>query len=300
MRTALRTERRGPVTALLATLTAVLGLVVLGGVSPAGAQAQPPGTDRAGTSAAGPFDGTTGGTSGGTVGGTSGDTSAGVISGGSSGATSGSSGGTVGPTQPGNPTVVSVTPTSIALTWAPSTDSVGVTRYDVVFDTGDGYATIGSSTTTTATVTGLHPSAGYDLAVRAFDAAGYASPRTAWVYAVTAAIPPTTCSVGYRVVSLWNDGFQGEITVPNPGTTAISDWKLVFDFPLDYTWRETVVTMWGGTFVQSGGRVTVTPASYTSSIPAGGSVTIGFVATGNGFESAPPYFTLGTDTCATT
>jgi mannan endo-1,4-beta-mannosidase len=43
--------------------------------------------------------------------------------------------------------------------------------------------------------------------------------------------------------------------------------------------------MWGGTPTQSGADVSVTPASYTAGIAAGGSVTVGFIG---GKGTVPP------------
>jgi mannan endo-1,4-beta-mannosidase len=45
--------------------------------------------------------------------------------------------------------------------------------------------------------------------------------------------------------------------------------------------------------------VTVTPASYTTTIPAGGSVTVGFLANEGATNTAPTAFTLNGSGCAT-
>lgn len=82
------------------------------------------------------------------------------------------------------------------------------------------------------------------------------------------------CSVGYRVVGEWPDGFQGEITIRNTGATTINGWTLAFAFANG----QTVTNMWGGSPTQNGATVSVAPASYTSTIPASGSVTVGFTA----------------------
>lgn len=56
--------------------------------------------------------------------------------------------------------------------------------------------------------------------------------------------------------------------------------------------------MWGGTPTQSGGTVSVTPASYTASIAAGSSVTVGFTAARGASNTAPTAFTLSGAACA--
>ena len=48
---------------------------------------------------------------------------------------------------------------------------------------------------------------------------------------------------------------------------------------------------------QTGGTVTVTPASYTSTIPAAGSVTIGFTGTKTTTNTSPTAFTLNGGAC---
>jgi hypothetical protein len=45
--------------------------------------------------------------------------------------------------------------------------------------------------------------------------------------------------------------------------------------------------------------VTVTPADYNSSIPAGGSVTLGFLGNQGSTNPAPTGFTLNGGTCTT-
>ncbi|MET9388356.1 cellulase family glycosylhydrolase [Streptomyces sp. NPDC002928] len=203
---------------------------------------------------------------------------------------------TQAPTTPGTPTASSVTATSAALTWTAATDNVGVTGYDIVRVSGGSETTIAASTTNTVTVTGLTAETAYTFAVYAHDAAGNRSARSATVNVTTGSTPTGTCSVGYRVVGEWPGGFQGEISIGNTGTTAVSGWKLAFTFADG----QTVSNMWGGTPSQSGGTVSVTPASYTSTIPAGGSVTVGFIGSKGATNTAPTAFTLNGSTCATT
>lgn len=80
-------------------------------------------------------------------------------------------GDTRAPTAPGNLQATGVTSTSASLSWTASTDNVGVTGYDVY--TGTTLAT--RTTGTTATLTGLTPATGYEVSVRARDAAGNTS-----------------------------------------------------------------------------------------------------------------------------
>ncbi|MEV0212145.1 fibronectin type III domain-containing protein [Micromonospora sp. ALFpr18c] len=78
------------------------------------------------------------------------------------------------PTTPGPITVVAVDTTWVELTWAASTDNVGVVRYPVSArfeDSGAMYST----DTTSIRITGLRPSRTYTFSVSAVDAAGNSS-----------------------------------------------------------------------------------------------------------------------------
>ncbi len=210
----------------------------------------------------------------------------------------GTPGDTQAPTAPGTPTASAVTATSATLSWTASTDNVGVTAYDVVRVSGGTEAKVASATTNTVALSGLTAETTYTFAVYARDAAGNRSARSATVNVTTGkggGTPGGSCSVGYRAVGEWPGGFQGEITLRNTGSAAISGWTLAFTFADG----QTISTMWGGTPTQSGGAVSVTPASYTSTIPAAGSVTVGFIATKDATNTAPKVFTLNGTACST-
>nr|WP_165286348.1 cellulase family glycosylhydrolase [Streptomyces sp. SID10362] len=207
-------------------------------------------------------------------------------------------GDTRAPTAPGTPAATAVTDTSVTLGWTAATDDTAVTGYDVV-RVGDGTETrIASSTTTTATVTGLTAGTTYTFAVYARDAAGNRSARSAAVEVTTdegGGTPGASCSVGYRVVGEWPGGFQGEIAVRNTGSEAVGPWTLAFAFADG----QSITNMWGGTATQDAGAVSVAPASYTSTIPAGGTVTLGFTARKGDTNTAPAAFTLDGASCVT-
>ncbi|MEU9918528.1 cellulase family glycosylhydrolase [Streptomyces sp. NPDC051001] len=199
------------------------------------------------------------------------------------------------PTTPGTPTASAVTATSAALSWTASTDNVGVAGYDVVRVSGGTETKVAASTTNSATISGLTAKTAYTFAVYARDAAGNRSSRSATVNVTTGDTPAGNCSVGYRVVGEWQGGFQGEITIRNTGTAAVNGWTLGFSFANG----QTVSNMWGGTPTQTGAAVSVTPASYTSTIPAAGSVTVGFIGTKGATNTAPAAFTLSGSACTT-
>ncbi|WP_329494177.1 glycoside hydrolase family 18 chitinase [Kitasatospora herbaricolor] len=88
---------------------------------------------------------------------------------------------TTPPSAPGTPAVTSTGSTSIALSWAASSDNIGVTAYDVY----NGTALATTVTGTAASVGGLTPDTAYTFTVRARDAAGNVSAASAPVTART-------------------------------------------------------------------------------------------------------------------
>ncbi|QFQ95700.1 cellulase family glycosylhydrolase [Streptomyces phaeolivaceus] len=209
----------------------------------------------------------------------------------------GTPGDTQAPTTPGTPTASAVTATSATLSWTAATDNVGVTGYDIVRVSGSTETKLAASTTNSVTLTGLTADTAYTFAVYARDAAGNRSNRSATVNVTTdegGSTPTGNCSVAYRATNEWQGGFQGEIVIRNTGTTAISGWTLAFTFADG----QTVTNMWGGTPTQSGGAVSVKPVSYTNTIPAAGSVTVGFIGAKGTTNTAPTTFTLNGATCA--
>ncbi len=82
---------------------------------------------------------------------------------------------TEAPTVPSNLSAANITMFSLDLSWTASTDNVGVTGYDVY----EGVGLIGSTATTTFSVTGLSPATLYTFTVVAKDAAGNESAPSA-------------------------------------------------------------------------------------------------------------------------
>jgi Raf kinase inhibitor-like YbhB/YbcL family protein len=81
----------------------------------------------------------------------------------------------VPPTAPSNLTVAGTTSNSVSLTWTAATDNSGkIARYDVFSDG----AKVGSSATTSATISGLTPNTTYSFTAKAYDAAGNESPAS--------------------------------------------------------------------------------------------------------------------------
>ncbi len=202
---------------------------------------------------------------------------------------------TTPPTTPGTPTASAVTSSGAALAWAASTDAVGVTAYDVVRISGGTESAATSTTTPSATLTGLTGSTAYTYAVYARDAAGNRSTRSPAVTFTTQAGGGGGggCSVAYRVTNQWQSGFGGDVTIRNTGSAAVNGWTLRWSFANG----QTVTQMWNATPTQSGAQVSVVNAPYNAAIAAGGSVGFGFNGSWTGTNAVPTAFTLNGAPC---
>jgi chitodextrinase len=122
------------------------------------------------------------------------------------------------PTAPGTPVAVSVTNVQITLAWAPSTDDVAVTGYDIFRSSGapTSFVAVGTSTTNSFVDTGLSPGTIYLYRIRARDAAGNLSAFSPIIPAMTAG-PCTTPPPA-----------PGNLTVLAFGSTSVSlRWGIV-------------------------------------------------------------------------
>ncbi|MGW6708598.1 carbohydrate binding domain-containing protein [Streptomyces sp. NPDC054956] len=88
---------------------------------------------------------------------------------------------TQAPSTPGSLTSTGKTSTTASLSWTASTDNVGVTGYDIY----QGGNKVSTSTSPSATVTGLTPNTAYAFSVRARDLAGNTSPASNTVNVTT-------------------------------------------------------------------------------------------------------------------
>ena len=198
---------------------------------------------------------------------------------------------TQAPTTPGTPSASGITGSSVNLNWSGSSDNVGVAGYDIFRATGASggtFASVGSSSGTSFTNTGLTAATTYRYQVRARDAAGNTSAFSAPVTVTTSngGGGGGACTASYRQTNAWSGGFQGEITV-TAGAAAINGWTATLGFPAGVS----ITQMWNGTFTASGTTVTVHNMSYNGSLSAGGTTTFGFTANANGSNGATP--TLG-------
>jgi chitinase len=178
---------------------------------------------------------------------------------------------TQAPSVPGGLTVTGHTSSSVSLSWAASTDNVGVTGYDVY--RGSSLAT--TVTGTSATVGGLSASTAYTFTVRAKDAAGNVSAASASVSATTDA-------------GSGNPGGSGrfspyiDITMATPTLRDVANATGQKHFTLAFALADSTGCnpSWGGTIALNDSRVI---GEVNDLKGAGGDVT---VATGG---AAGPY-----------
>ncbi|NUS55237.1 MAG: beta-mannosidase, partial [Streptomycetaceae bacterium] len=189
------------------------------------------------------------------------------------------------------PTASAITSSGATLTWAASTDNVGVTGYDVL----NGSTVIATSTSTSAVLSGLSPSTAYTLKVRARDAAGNLSAASGTVTFTTSGTGGgATCKVVYTPNDWGGGGFGANITITNTGTTSLSGWTLRFTFP----GTQRVTSGWSATWTQSGADVTAASLSWNGALAPGASTSIGFNGSYTGSNPSPTAFTLNTSPCS--
>lgn len=122
------------------------------------------------------------------------------------------------PSVPTTLTASAVTGSSVALSWAASTDNVGVTGYEVL----NGTTVVGSTAATSLPVTGLTPDTAYTFSVRAKDASGNVS-AAASVSVRTSPGTASTLTVQHKNTSAATANQIGAtLQVSNRGTTSVA------------------------------------------------------------------------------
>ncbi|AZA89336.1 Chitinase A1 precursor [Chryseobacterium nakagawai] len=221
---------------------------------------------------------------------------------------------TIAPTAP-TLAASGTTSTSTNLSWSGATDNVGVTGYDVYL----GASLIGSTASTTYTVTSLTPSTTYSFSVKAKDAAGNASSSSNTVNVTTLAGGGnvTYCSASASNTAderIGNVKF-GTINNTSTGTAGYEDFTSIstnvtrggaYTLSITPTWTSTkyneayavyIDYNGNGSFADSGELVWSKAGSTTS--PVTGSVTIPSTATlgATRMRVMMKYSTIPTSSC---
>lgn len=93
-------------------------------------------------------------------------------------------------------------------------------------------------------------------------------------------------TVLFQVDGAWDQAFNATVTISNTGERTIENWYLTFELP------NTISSIWNAAIVTNEqGRYTIKNASWNQDIPAGGSVSFGFIAQGT-LQDAPVYYGL--------
>ena len=209
---------------------------------------------------------------------------------------------TTPPTAPGQPTVTGVTSTTAALQWAASTDDTGVVAYDVLQQVDGADPVLGTTASTSITLTGLAPDTSHTVYVQARDAAGNVSAPspTATFTTEPGGGGGGACTVDYAA-GPWTSqpgqgGFTAHLTVTNGADTAVDGWTLAIALPAG----QSLVHGWSATWSQTGQQLTGTNLEWNQQIPAGGSVQVGFNGSWTGSFSEPTDITLNGQPCDVT
>jgi endoglucanase len=114
----------------------------------------------------------------------------------------------------------------------------------------------------------------------------------AGVVSASSASAAAGCQVAYELAGQWQGGFQGNVTINNLGER-VDGWSLSWAFPDG----QQVAQSWNAVVTTSGATTTAKNAGYNPTIPAGGTVSFGFLGTWNGSNGKPASFTLNGVTC---
>ncbi|ROQ65980.1 chitinase [Streptomyces sp. 840.1] len=107
-------------------------------------------------------------------------------------------------------------------------------------------------------------------------------PLAAMVGMASPAEAATSATATYVKKSDWGSGFEGQWTVKNTGTTALSSWTIEWDFPAG----TGVGSAWDATVTSSGNHWTAKNLGWNGSVAPGASVSFGFNGTGSGSGAA--------------
>ncbi|WP_327369887.1 glycoside hydrolase family 18 chitinase [Streptomyces sp. NBC_01217] len=107
-------------------------------------------------------------------------------------------------------------------------------------------------------------------------------PLAALVGLASPAEAATSATATYVKKSDWGTGFEGQWTVKNTGTTALSSWTIEWDFPSG----TSVTSAWDATVTSSGTHWTAKNVGWNGTVAPGASVSFGFNGAGPGAPSA--------------
>jgi len=163
---------------------------------------------------------------------------------------------------------------------------------DVVFDGGHGEVTgIGGSVSSSAPPTSRGPASSAAPTSGTPVTSAAPTSRTSVTSSVPTSAVVTTgsgggggCVATYKTTGQWSNGYQGEVTVKNNGTSATTAWTATITSPTG----QTVTQVWNGTGTTSGSTTTVKNATWNGSLGGGASTSLGFLGTISGVAFTAP------------
>jgi lysophospholipase L1-like esterase len=101
----------------------------------------------------------------------------------------------------------------------------------------------------------------------------------------TTSPPPSTggCEATYTTVRQWQGGFQGEVSVTNRGTAALSGWTTTFTLPAGMT----IGQAWNAEVARNGSEVTARNVSWNGALAPGAGTSFGFTGGVSGVYAEP-------------
>jgi endoglucanase len=112
-------------------------------------------------------------------------------------------------------------------------------------------------------------------------------------------VSPTTpggtgaCTATVAIDNSWQGGYQATVSVKNTGTAAVNPWSAAWTVPSGVT----LGSGWNATVTQSGTTITAAAPTWSSSLAAGATITVGYTANGPS-SPGPSAIRLNGVTCA--
>lgn len=188
------------------------------------------------------------------------------------------------PTAPGTPVATAISPNSVTLRWAPSTDNTGVAAYHVH---PTSYGRAGSPATTVAETTWTFsrqlPDFDYAYHVVAVDHSGNRSAPSGTLALRTPADPAASCRSEYRSTDYGNGTFLGVLTLRNTGP-AVDVYTVRLRLPAG----QRITTSWDLAWEQVGDEVVLWYAGWSGGLGTTAPRTFQFIASRTGTGPIPP------------
>lgn len=191
------------------------------------------------------------------------------------------------PATPTGLTVTGTTSSSVSLSWNPS---AGATSYQIERapgTSGGSFTTVGTTSSTSFTNSGLSPQTTFRYRISASNAAG-SSPPSATVTATTdeeGGGGGGDCEVSYQASNWGNHpGFTATVTVTNTSGTTTSGWTAGFTYTAGQDVEEPG---WNGTTTQSGTQVSTVNAPWNGTLGPSQSTSFGFNGTAASIGNNP-------------